>query len=361
VVSASDMYPFGMTMPGRSFNASKYRYGFNGIEKESDCGCGEIYAAPFRHYDARLGRWFSVDPETDDDADLSPYVNNENNPIINSDPDGDCPWCFVKALIDGGIEIAGQLASGKKFSQIDWTDVAVSSAQGFVSGLNPAGWVNTSKNLIKAAKVAQKLVHHGGEVLKAAVDNGKVNSLRETVVNYTVAATVDKVFKSKRASKLLKPTSEAVKKAVKVSTNISKQVAQKSKAVQTAIANGSKNSTILKKVEQLKNLSGKQAQAAVNVANAQAKQFGAQTTMSVAKETTENVNQDLINGGINMLSTLQQKGEFTNVQTTHFFNKWVNGGSDRTFSDFDGNQWRFTGKENTYDPKNIELVKRKGG
>jgi len=29
-----DYYPFGMPMPGRSFNSSEYRYGFNGFETD---------------------------------------------------------------------------------------------------------------------------------------------------------------------------------------------------------------------------------------------------------------------------------------------------------------------------------------
>ena len=81
--------------------------------------------------------------------------------------------------------------------------------------------------------------------------------------------------------------------------------------------------------------------------------------MSVTKETTENVSQDRMNDGANLLSTLMQKGEFTNISPFRFFDRWVNGGGDRLFTDYDGNQWRFVGTGNTYDPKNIELIKRK--
>ena len=368
VITASDVYPFGMNIPGRSFNTSRYRYGFNGIEKETDCGCGEIFAATFRNYDARIARWLSVDPMADDDVDISPYVNNENNPIINYDTDGDTPCCFgqlLKGLLDAGIEVAGQLASGKKISEIDLMDVGVSFVQGFVSGYSPAGWVNTSKNLIRLAKMGQKLVHYGGEVVKAGLDGTvqdgiTANSAKTTIINLAVALSVEKAFKSKKASKLLKPSQETLKKALKIHTNISKQVAQKAKAVQTAVANGSKNSVIKAKVEQLKKLTGKQAESAANAANSKIAAANTAATMDVLKETTENTTQNaLLPEKSQILSDLQQQGEFTNIQTSRFFNKWVNGGSDRVFLDYEGNQWQFKGKENSYDPKNIELVKRK--
>jgi hypothetical protein len=34
VASASDYYPFGLQMDGRTFSSADYRYGFNGKEKD---------------------------------------------------------------------------------------------------------------------------------------------------------------------------------------------------------------------------------------------------------------------------------------------------------------------------------------
>ncbi len=36
VVSANDYYPFGMSMPGRGYNAGSYRYGFQNQEKDNE-------------------------------------------------------------------------------------------------------------------------------------------------------------------------------------------------------------------------------------------------------------------------------------------------------------------------------------
>ena len=61
VVSLSDYYPYGMTEPGRSWNAGDYRFGYTGHEKENDLAEG-VYTTEYRLLDTRLGRWMSVDP-----------------------------------------------------------------------------------------------------------------------------------------------------------------------------------------------------------------------------------------------------------------------------------------------------------
>jgi RHS repeat-associated protein len=64
VLSQSDYYPFGMLMPGRSFQAEYgYRYGFNGKENDNEVkGEGNQQDYGMRIYDARLGKFLSVDP-----------------------------------------------------------------------------------------------------------------------------------------------------------------------------------------------------------------------------------------------------------------------------------------------------------
>lgn len=90
VVSATDYYPFGMPMPGRNVNGTEYRYGFNGKEKDGevtgDHGSHLDFGA--RIYDARLGRWLSVDPMSAKYPYLSPYHFSGNNPVLNIDSDG---------------------------------------------------------------------------------------------------------------------------------------------------------------------------------------------------------------------------------------------------------------------------------
>lgn len=47
--SATDYYPFGMVMPGRTYSTDNYRYGFNGEEKDNEVsGSGNQYDYGFR-------------------------------------------------------------------------------------------------------------------------------------------------------------------------------------------------------------------------------------------------------------------------------------------------------------------------
>lgn len=78
--------PFGMTLPGRSYNAHTSRHGFTGHEKESDLAEG-IYTTEYRLYDARVGRWLSVDPLMDN-AGESPYLYCSGMPMTYFDPVG---------------------------------------------------------------------------------------------------------------------------------------------------------------------------------------------------------------------------------------------------------------------------------
>jgi len=58
VVTATDYYPFGMEMPGRTYRQpnSSYRYGFNGKENDNEVkGEGNQIAFENRIYDPRLG------------------------------------------------------------------------------------------------------------------------------------------------------------------------------------------------------------------------------------------------------------------------------------------------------------------
>ena len=84
-ISATDYYPFGMAMPGRTFNTEGYRYGFNGQERDTELG-NSFFTAEYWEYDARIGRRWNRDPVVL--AWQSPYAALDNNPIALSDPSG---------------------------------------------------------------------------------------------------------------------------------------------------------------------------------------------------------------------------------------------------------------------------------
>jgi RHS repeat-associated protein len=81
--------PFGTTLYGRNWSSEKYRYGFNGIEKDDEVkGQGNSYNFMFRFYDTRLGRFLSVDPLVSDFAMSSSYAFAMNSPLKFIDIEG---------------------------------------------------------------------------------------------------------------------------------------------------------------------------------------------------------------------------------------------------------------------------------
>jgi len=75
-------------MPGRSFStANQHRYGFNGKENDKDISeGGQDYG--MRIYDARIGKFLSVDPIFAKYPFYSPYQFAGNSPILSVDIDG---------------------------------------------------------------------------------------------------------------------------------------------------------------------------------------------------------------------------------------------------------------------------------
>lgn len=82
---------FGSPMPTRSWSDpnTKYKYGFNGMEKDNETTVdGGDYDFGARIYDCRLGRWLACDPLQFITPSLSPFNGMGNNPILIVDPNG---------------------------------------------------------------------------------------------------------------------------------------------------------------------------------------------------------------------------------------------------------------------------------
>jgi len=79
-------------MPGRTFMAEQYRYGYQGSERDPEMLGGAGYTTYFRALDPRIGRWLTPDPKVF--PWQSPYVSMDGNPVALVDPWG--------ASTDGG-------------------------------------------------------------------------------------------------------------------------------------------------------------------------------------------------------------------------------------------------------------------
>lgn len=89
----TEYFPFGLAV---SKTAGTNRYTFLGKEKQPETGWMDLKR---RFYDPTTGRFMQVDPVTADQENYSTYQYGWNNPILRSDPNGDCPGCDDGFLI----------------------------------------------------------------------------------------------------------------------------------------------------------------------------------------------------------------------------------------------------------------------
>jgi RHS repeat-associated protein len=115
--TAFTTYTFGSIMV--SVSKGEYRYGFNGMEKDSELN-GEGNSLDFgaRIYDSRLGRWMSVDPLARKYENLSPFISMLNSPVVFRDIDGrdvDDSKLIKNNQYIRGYELFANTETGKKF------------------------------------------------------------------------------------------------------------------------------------------------------------------------------------------------------------------------------------------------------
>ena len=86
VDSYADYYPYGQYMDGRnSQGSSDGRYKYTSKERDTETGCDYFGA---RYYDARVGRWLSVDPLAGKALSISSFAYCSDNPLLFVDPNG---------------------------------------------------------------------------------------------------------------------------------------------------------------------------------------------------------------------------------------------------------------------------------
>lgn len=123
VLAYYNYYPFGLQMHGR-YNPTDpvgnggYRFGFQGEEKDDEISgsTGTHYAFKYRMYDARIGKFFSVDPLVKKYPYWSPYAFSGNRVIDMVELEGLEP--AEPGSSDGQYSIAAKQGSNDFFG---WT------------------------------------------------------------------------------------------------------------------------------------------------------------------------------------------------------------------------------------------------
>ena len=139
-------------------SGAQYRYGYNGQEKddEVDNVSGSIYNFDFRTYDARLGRFYSVDPLTKKYPELTPYQFASNTPIWARELEG------AEAQYSNGEHVSDPFSgetdpAGTKTSLAGPLSDSYSQEQGVVSGDTKGSAIGvTSKAAIISGSVPAK-------------------------------------------------------------------------------------------------------------------------------------------------------------------------------------------------------------
>jgi RHS repeat-associated protein len=114
VRSQNDYYPFGMQIPGRIYNSSSYRYGFQRQEKDDEIkGSGNSINYKYRMHDPRLGRFLSLDPLAPDYPYNSPYAFSENRVIDAVELEGLEKYVVHKQRNKDGTTVINVSESGR--------------------------------------------------------------------------------------------------------------------------------------------------------------------------------------------------------------------------------------------------------
>jgi RHS repeat-associated protein len=86
IVKSTEYSCYGVELSGWGYvSVDSYRFGYNGMES---CDEANAHLTEFRMLDARLGRWWSIDPLSKEYLWQSPYCAFDNSPVILIDPSG---------------------------------------------------------------------------------------------------------------------------------------------------------------------------------------------------------------------------------------------------------------------------------
>jgi RHS repeat-associated protein len=161
VVQMDDYYPFGLTFNSYSReNSTENRYLYNqgtgdkkfNTERVTDLGLN-IDLTKYRAYDPAIGRWWQVDPKTDELYGWTPYNYAFNNPILYNDPEGDIPPLIWAILAIAALVLDAEFAEAPGTDQ---SPAAQQRAQENREYLRDAN--ETVKTVVNPQNIVKKVV-----------------------------------------------------------------------------------------------------------------------------------------------------------------------------------------------------------
>ena len=258
-------YPFGLNMDG-NFNgaAGKNKYAYNGKEWNDDFGLGWNHH-DWRFLDVAINRFVTIDPKSEEDGQeqLSPYHFAKNNPILYDDPDGQCPTCFIGAIIGGaadyGFQVAANLAKGQdiktSMTNINKTSIFISMTAGaLTSGISAV-------EMAAAKKVGMAIATDATESALKQID---ASVKKGEGVSVTLEQTASDVIANYAAGELTKKAGDIIDtKSLLRDADRTSRVSANDPASNGRASNASNAKSELNKAEKINHASGKAASGVV--------------------------------------------------------------------------------------------------
>jgi hypothetical protein len=141
-----------MVMAGissKAENTTENRYKYNTWERNNDLSL-EIDESFYRVNDYQTRRFWQPDPKIEwaSMERWSPYVSNLDNPLLYSDPKGDCPLCLIPLIIGGLIAAAtpanpaSSAVHNKEQANANWEQARNGQGKQIVAALVVPGAIN---------------------------------------------------------------------------------------------------------------------------------------------------------------------------------------------------------------------------
>ncbi len=167
VISAQDYDAWGYQMQGREYDSDVSKYKFTSKERDEE-SFYDYFGA--RYYDARVGRWTSVDPLGTEYPDISPFAYTLDNPLRLIDPNG-------KEVDPTGLYIQNRDLYDQLVSEIE-------SKTGISLGLEKGKWIveNISS---KGSATARKFI------LEAITNPTTISVFQHFDIQYGSQTTLD--------------------------------------------------------------------------------------------------------------------------------------------------------------------------
>ncbi|MGB0999290.1 MAG: hypothetical protein ACPGVE_03030 [Flavobacteriales bacterium] len=200
MTSYSDYYPFGFAMPGRKSDEDGYMYGFQSQEMDNAIkGSGNSLNYKYRMHDARLGRFFAVDPLAPKYPHNSPYAFSENRVLdaielegleaffihgTNSSPDA--RWVKKRDEFSVAIEFYNNVRTLMQLTpnthidaDFSWEDLAGSFNNQAIAAEQLADYV--MENMLDGEDITLIGHSHGGNVAiqAAKIISGRLSCYKE--------------------------------------------------------------------------------------------------------------------------------------------------------------------------------------